>query len=63
MSLLKRLLHGCFFFHDDRRERDAKGRYLLVCQACGSRRQILKGQKAKYRDRSAKVVRLERKRA
>lgn len=42
--MIGRLLQ-CWFGHADRfRERDADGRYFLVCPDCRDRVQVLKGQ-------------------
>lgn len=43
MGFFKRLLTGCLR-HSDTHERDAQGRYELVCETCGDRRIVLPGQ-------------------
>lgn len=56
-------LAGCWFGHDRIRERDAKGRYWLVCQVCQDKREVLKGQKFKARKEVRPVLRLARRKS
>ena len=56
----------CWLFgHDDRRERDAQGRYVLACDRCEDRRVILADQKLRIKKvpkprkrKSAEVLRI-----
>ena len=63
MTFLRRLFLGCWWTHSDQRER-IKGRYFLVCEQCGSQREILARQKLKVRKLPVKpVLKMARKRA